>query len=305
MTDEQLNKILDKIPTDKIYTDLLQPGLQTTGQILSDVFDLGNLVLLPFKLINERSKIFLRNNLERYEQKINKITDNERCKVDPQIGLPIVDKLTLLNQKELSELFINLLTKASGSTTLNLVHPAFLNVLNNLSQDEAILLFALRNETEFPMIDIVIKRIDYPYKKPSSIGERRAKSRDELREQLAFYEKSTDTTYEAAYNLTSLEKDIKLNFPDKIDLYLENLAQFGIIKFVRGLHLPEYEKKYKRMIDVDYATEYKRIKNSCLESNSDLVQADAFINKGLVEFTEFGKVFLQAVANDIDDLKGA
>src|SRR3989344_767554 len=101
MTPEQIDKILDKIPTDKVYEDLLQPGLRKAGEALSNVFDLGNLIMLPFKLVNERSRIYLSHNLKKYEKKLANIEQGDLCQVSEQIGLPIIDKLTLVNQEEL------------------------------------------------------------------------------------------------------------------------------------------------------------------------------------------------------------
>lgn len=306
MTEEQLDKLLAKIPVDKVYSDLLQPGLQTVGHLLSDVFDVGNLALLPFKLLNERSKIYLRHNLQLFETKLKSIEDQNKCKVSPQVGLPILDKLLLVNQKELSEMFVNLLTKASDLSTQDLVHPAFINILNNMSQDEAIILFALRNEPRFPSIDIVVKKTTIPYFQPEHFNRKGAKTRAEVNEKIEFETKTQVVEIDAAYNLTSIEKNIKLYFPSKIDLYLENLAQFGIIRFVRTKYYSTFNEQYSKMIDSDYAETYAKIKSDCsLANKQELINHNPVIKKGYVEFTEFGKTFLEAVATNIEDLKRA
>ncbi len=181
MTEEQFDKILAKIPSDKIYDDLLSPGFKRAGEVLATVFDLGNLVLLPFKLVNERSKITFRRNLEIYEKKLQQIDEKDLCEVPQQIGLPIIDKLTIVNQEELSHAFTNLLVKASSHKTINIVHPAFLNTLNDISQDEAILLMALSDNLMHPFIDVNVLKTQFPPNPPEKYGEPGAKTKEQLK----------------------------------------------------------------------------------------------------------------------------
>ena len=50
----------------EIYGDLTKPSVQQVGKALGTIIGLGNTVLWPFALLNEKAKIALERNLERY-----------------------------------------------------------------------------------------------------------------------------------------------------------------------------------------------------------------------------------------------
>jgi|GEM_PF-1455886 len=302
MTNEQLDKILAKIPTDKVYEDILQPSLKKAGEALSNVFDLGNLIMLPFKLVNERSRIYLKKNLERYEKKLEKIDENELCQVSEHIGLPILDKLTLVNQEELSEVFVNLLTKASTTKTLYLIHPSFFNILNNLSQDEAIILFANKECKPIPFIDIYLEKKTSSVPKPQHFDIRGAKSKEELLEKADYIDSIEHVSIKLAFNLTGIEKDMKLYFPQNIDIYLENLERSGIITFERELHYKKYDDTYEYLIGNVYNELVEKYEKDSKELKYDNTEFSTSTRRCLIEFTDFGKAFIDAVIKDIEEI---
>ncbi len=302
MTDEQLDKVLAKIPTDKVYEDLFQPGLKKAGEALANVFDFGNLIMLPIKLVNEKSRIYLSHNLKKYEEKLSKIDDKELCAVSHQIGLPIIDKLLVVNQEELADAFINLLTKASTNKTQHLVHPAFLNILNNLSQDEAILLLAVKEYKRIPFIDIYIEKTTFLYPKPAHYDTSSPKSKAQLEEGVKYTEGIKNVFLKAAYNLTAIEKTMKLYFPENIDLYIENLERSGIISFERELFYEDDDKKYNDLINTHYKDIIEEYKTTLVEnanaSGNTTVKLD--IRKCYIQFTDFGKAFINAVIKNVE-----
>lgn len=148
-----LEKYLGNIPIKELYKDLFKPGMQKAGSALATVLDGANLILLPLKLLNEKSKIYFDKNLEKYSEKLNNNKELTPTQVPQYVGLPIIDKLTYLDQNELAETFINLLTKASFDETLKLVHPTYISILNNLSADEAKILFHFKDNRRIPFVD--------------------------------------------------------------------------------------------------------------------------------------------------------
>ncbi len=301
LSDDQLNKILDKIPTDKVYEDLLQPGLKRVGEALSNVFDLGNLIMLPFKLVNERSRIYLKYNLERYEKKLASVPKEELCQVSEQIGLPIIDKLTLINQEELSETFINLLTKASTVQTLYLVHPSFLSILNNLSQDEAIILFANKECKKIPCIDVYINKEISSIPKPDDM-DTKPKSREQLNAMIDYTFGIENIKIKAAENLTGIEKDIKLYFPQNIDIYIENLARSGIISFKRETFFKRDIEKYNKL-KIQYQDVINNYEATIMTQKLENATLKILVSNSYIEFTEFGKAFVNAVIKDIEEIE--
>lgn len=281
-------KILN-LPTKEIYKDLFQPGMRKVGQALETVLDVSNIILLPLKLINEKSKIYFDNNIKRYSEKLNS-KEEPVDQVPEYLGLPILDKLTYLQENELSEAFINLLTKASYAKTFNLVHPSFINILNNLSVDEAKILLYYKNHTRIPFIDI------YIYSKLSSINtkNKKIKSREELKESISkLFEPSENAYIKWAWNLTLIQKEVDLIFPENIDIYIENLSRNGLIEFERKVYHKSDLKFYQEIIQ-DNQSIYDSLQKQLPEIENEELKCEVQTKKGVIEFTEMGKKFIEA-----------
>ena len=72
--------------------------------------------------------------------------------MNPQIGVPIIEKLGYITNDEIADLFTNLLTKASSVDTVNLAHPSFVQLIERLSVDEARIIKYLFNKEDIPCI---------------------------------------------------------------------------------------------------------------------------------------------------------
>lgn len=139
----------------EIYGDLAKPGAQQVGKALSTVLGLGNTILWPIALLNEKSKIALETNLNKFRERLESVPEEEVCEVTPEIGVPVAEKLAYVTNEELSNMYIELLANASKISNTNVAHPSFVNIINNISPDEAIFLQSLKNmEGGFPFIEV-------------------------------------------------------------------------------------------------------------------------------------------------------
>jgi hypothetical protein len=291
-----MNKLLEKIPVEDLYKDVLQPGLKKVGQALETVLNTANLILLPLKLVQGRARLVFDDNMRKYQHKLEKNSE-EVIPVPDYVGLPILDKLTMLHDEYLSEAFINLLTKASFQGTLGLAHPAFLNILNSISSDEAKILKELKNSHHVSNIDVhlVCNSDEYiaKYKNDSS----RSENFKELRRNI------NKTSIKWAWNLTGLEESISLAFPHFIDVYIENLERNGIIVFVRDLTYPQDMAEYEKLEHVVYKDKIDEIINETVktlnEENPDK-EFHCVVHYNYFEFTEFGRTFIKACIKDIE-----
>lgn len=297
-------KYFKKIPTDKVYHDLFHPGMTKAGEALATILDIGNLVLLPLKLLNEKSRIYFKNNIEKYEEKLQKEKDFTLIDVPEYVGLPILDKFTYLNQEDLSEAFTNLLTKASFSETINLVHPAFITTLNNISADEAKLLFHLKDKVEIPFIDVILDKQVEKIPAPDDLNQSGRKTREQLQLQIKYaYQDRQQVKMNVAWNLTGLEKEVELSFPENIDLYLENLEFHGIIKYERTYYHEIQIDTYNKLETQVYSQTISDIKSELekvMKEQPPEIKSEIRIVKGFIEFTEFGKKFLAACIKEIE-----
>jgi hypothetical protein len=159
--------------------------------------------LWPLELLNEKAKIALEKNLEKYRLRLIDLPENDIVGVPPEVGVPISEKLTYVTNEELSDLYVNLLAKASRIDTAHLAHPSFVNLINNLSPDEAVLLRALHNNLPF----ITARRVT----------------------------KKTGEFFVVGDLLTGLANKLQLSFSNNLVAYFSNYVGLGIIEIQRGI----------------------------------------------------------------------
>jgi hypothetical protein len=86
----------------EIYGDLAKPGVKQIGNALGTILGLGKTILWPLMLINERTKITLQRNLEKYRRQIQDVPKEQIVPVAPEVGVPISEKLAYVTNEELS-----------------------------------------------------------------------------------------------------------------------------------------------------------------------------------------------------------
>jgi len=137
----------------KAYDDLLKPATQELGKGLETIAKALNIVLSPLAGMVwgfDRLKEFLDEDVSRRlaERRTKKITTPT-----PSVAVPTLFALTYLgSESELRDLFANLLVSATDAESAAMVHPAFVEIIKQLSADEAKILSSLRNQKYFPII---------------------------------------------------------------------------------------------------------------------------------------------------------
>ena len=244
-----------------IYGDLAQPSVKKVGTALESVFEFSTSLLLPIKLLNEKFKINFEKRLNEYKEKIDQIPDEKLCEVNPQIGTPIIEKLSYTTNDEIANLFTNLLAKASSIDTVNLAHPAFVQLIERLSVDEARIIKYLLHKDFIPCVSF----------------------RAHLNENKGFNQ--------ILNNGTLIPFEIELLFPKNIKTYLDNLTSMGILDVSHGLHKKD-ENLYKPIYEkYNYETlNEKFTKTSVFNKVSK--------ENTYYQITDFGKAFIKA-CNDL------
>jgi len=191
----------------EIYGDLAKPGVQQAGIALSTIIGLGNTALWPIALLNEKAKITLENNLEKYRLKMEYVPEEGTCEIPPEIGVPIAEKLSYVTNEELSEMYIELLAKASQSQNANVAHPSFVNIIANISPDEAILIRSIRNMPGIPFVEVRLK----------------------------WNNKNEWQTLDAMKPGLSCLKELR--YPNNLHAYLSNLEGLGIFQIRQDIYM--------------------------------------------------------------------
>ena len=239
-----------------IYGDLLKPGVKQLGKALETVLGLGNTILLPLTLLNEKARITLQLNLEKYREQLQDVPEESIALVPPEIGIPIVEKLTYVSDDELSALYVNLLAKASTVNTNDLAHPGFVNVINCLCPDEVIFLRQLYKRDPLPFVSA------------------------------SLFDKKVGSLFQPIGDLlTGVEKEISLLFPDNAQAYISNFEGLGLIHVRRDIYL-DHQPFYDALEKL-YRPQYESLP-------FDKKKKKLEFKKGKIDVTPYGSMFMEA-----------
>lgn len=256
---------------DGIY-GVAQSGVQKVKKALGTVFELST-VMSTGSRSTYGKKVF-KENMDRLREKLNDIPEEKVCEVPPEIGVPVMEKLTYVTNEQIREAYINLLNKASSVDTALLAHPGFTGIIDKLSTDEAKILKHLRGQDSIIFVSYKIDMTTgyHPQKKFA----------------------------------TGLEMVIPLDYPQNIDVYLSNLVNIGLLENQAGLHKTDekqyddlrrnyasYEAKLEKTVNgAKMAKENPALPEEVKRSLPDF-QKWSF-DKGFFEVTPFGKLFINA-----------
>lgn len=240
----------------EIYRDLAKPGVQQAGKALGTVLGLGNTILWPIQLLNERAKLALESNMEKYRLKLENTTQDQICPVPPEIGVPIAEKLSYVTDETISDMYLELLARASVSNTAKFAHPSFVRIIEHLSPDEAVLLRSIRHPLDgIPFVEVRFQhknKLQWNTLHPMLIHPR-------------FYS--------------------GLQCPDNMLAYISNLAGLGIFDVADNVYL-DLEEIYKELEEMG--------KNMFLQFTEIDGPRELSCNRGRIKITAFGDLFLNA-----------
>lgn len=262
------NKVIEKI-----YDDILSNPGKKIGEALGTIINIGNTILWPIKWANEKTKIYFENNLKRYEENLSKIDIEKIIQVPTEISMPILDRFTYVSNEEISEAFINLLTSASNSDTIQFAHPSFIQIIDRLSPDEAKIVKYFSESNSIAKISLSKYLLqDTPSRKDNK------------------YELNYKQYFSLCRNATKIQENVTLNFTENIPLYFDNLISLGLIKEVNDYYYTELEEEF-----IQLETELlKKYEKDFLDIPENLRKDSQRKTKGMFELTSFGDLFIKS-----------
>lgn len=140
MANEITKGIIDKADgvLVEVYKDALSPAVKPIGEILSI---LPRTVKVAFNgvekwLINKEET--LRLTAESVREKIKDVPEEKLVEPEPYVAIPAMQQLSYcVNNEELRELYANLLVSSMNADKKWQVHPAFVDIIKQLTPDEA------------------------------------------------------------------------------------------------------------------------------------------------------------------------
>lgn len=236
------------------YADL-RPIVQPVTKCIGAVLDLA---VLPVLYYSQKAQINYKHRLEQYKKKMDAVKDEDRCEVHPEIGVPIMQVLHYTTNDDIAEMFTNLLVSASITSMAGSAHPAFVEIIKQMSPDEAKIVQYLKNGEEIPYISLRVN---------SS-------------EPIEGFEL-------AVVKAVAINEDVEMMYPQNVQIYISNLLSLGIIADSGDLQLAE-SSYYDKVIKYHHLDEMK----SKYESSHGADNVD--YDKGYYHVTEIGKLFIDA-----------
>ena len=141
----------------EVYKDAVQPAVKPIGEILSFIPRTIRLWLGGWEkwLINGEASVRL--TVEAIEEKINKVPADKVVEPEPYVAIPAIQQLCYCqNNADLRDLYANLLVSSMNADTKWDVHPAFVDIIKQLSPDEARIInsVATFKHNFLPLIDV-------------------------------------------------------------------------------------------------------------------------------------------------------
>lgn len=238
----------------QFYKDLAQPTVQSIGKTLNATFEFAALPALALGFATEKVKLNFAKHIEEYKKKIDRIPEEDKCIVEPEIGVPIISNLMNTTNDQIADLFTTLLTNASNIKTSNKVHPKFSQIVQYLTPDEAKIIQYLKGKDFICYVD--------------------------------FKGEEEKGSYTLLSHATLIPNEVELSFPENINAYISNLISLGILLDKVGIYKINNIVVYGKIVKIHKSTlERKWVPSVCRKITT---------SKGHLEITDFGKLFIDA-----------
>jgi len=196
-TAETINAVANAVP---IYRDLIQPGAKELGKSIYTITKTINVALAPCSMLvwgYEKIKDFISNAIAK---RLENIPSENIITPDTTVAGPALEALRFVGHKEdLRELYANLLATAMNKETAFNAHPAFVEILKQITSDEAKIMRLMSETISFPIIVV--------------------RAYDEL-----------DHYSEPIRDFSLLPEQANCAVPELGPTYLENIERFGLAK---------------------------------------------------------------------------
>lgn len=247
------------------YPDLLQPPFKKVGYALSDLIGFLTIPTTYLGYQTKKTNIYFDKNLEKYKNKLNFHDQDKIGKVSPEIGVPILEKLSIVTSEELADMYTSLLVNASLIKKSKYAHPSFINVLQNISVDEAKIIQYLTEDND-PLLFITYLKMD---------------------------KNDSDSTIEKMDDFyLNLTENIQLNYPEMASFYFLNLEKLGIIGGMPGF--PNIVQSLVSELSTEIHEESTKREVEANISNDKVEYEISDIN-GYYILTKYGEEFIKCI----------
>lgn len=137
------------------YEDALQPTVQETGKILALIPQTIEAALLPLRKWNVEREYKFAETKKLLEHKLENIDPEKIVTPESYVAVPAIQAISYsMDSEELRNLYANLLAKAMNSDTKDHVHPSFVEIIKQMSPDDALILKEISKIHYLPLVNM-------------------------------------------------------------------------------------------------------------------------------------------------------
>jgi hypothetical protein len=192
------------------FKEELGPAAQELGKALTTLGKAINVALAPLSLTvwgYERIADYLRTRLE---EKLSSVAPEKITAPPTNVAGPALEAMRFTGDTpQLREMYASLLATAMNADTAGVAHPAFVEIIKQLNQDEAKILAALANRRYRPVINVFARL------------------------------KAQQSKTLATRCQSMLDEEAGISRPDLFPTYIDNLIRLGLVEIPDGQHLTQ------------------------------------------------------------------
>lgn len=253
-TADAVKGIFEAVP---VYEDMLQPATQELSKGFLTLAKTVNICLAPLSgLVWGYGKIsqYLDSSIA---EKLKDVPEENIITPDPSVAGPAIEAMRFsAHNEDIKEMFSSLLATAMNSRIAEQAHPAFVEIIKQLSPDEARIISNIRHNGLFALVGVKSVMAD-----------------------------GTNGFNDLKKNFSNFPYELGCSHPEMTSSYIQNLDRLGLISIDKGTHIKE-DIIYKGLVD------HPVIENIASSIQDPLRKAE--ISKYSFSRTEFGEKFVNA-----------
>lgn len=262
--DELTNGIVKAIEVaPKLYDDAISPTAKEAGGLMSRIPKAINAAFAPLDIWIAKKEYNVKETKLLLEKKLKNKESENIVTPEPYIAVPAIQGISYCcNSDELRNMYANLLANAMDTDVKSNVHPAFVEIIKQLSPFEAKLIKMLsRDGFQHPIVKVRYQLSERDY-----------------------------NGVDAFSNIISSKYGITFDNLNDYSVALENLARLKIV------HI-NYDESYSDdnlYKDIENSETVRVAK----ELNKKTQYSVTRVKHGVLEFSSFGKMFVKICVND-------
>lgn len=260
---EIVDSITGLVKAVPVYEDMLQPAAKELGKSLETVTKIVNVALAPVSLMvwgYDQIKDFISTKVA---ERLKNVPPENIVPPKLNIAGPAIEALRFTgHEPSLSDLYANLLAAAMDKETASGAHPAFVEIIKQLTPDEAKIIGLFNTPMSYPLITV---RKEYKVETVEQKG-----------------------GHDVVVNFSLWGKQIGLEYPHLTPMYIDNLCRLGLAEIPTS-------KQYMTVGIYDSLENDEEMQKIKLEIESSEIWKCTFERKFL-NVTQLGRQFSQTCA---------